>query len=291
MSTRMPRDPWLISSSDNRETEREHENEAALAEEGRFTARRSSPKRSGRRAPARTVASARRPSSAQARRPTPWVFQPREPGRRRFGAAAPTVAYPAPVELPEPAVIPAQPSDVDGDDGSAAPVVSPEGSDGVGAQAAAEPAADAPQEEPQEELLIDAREVALGSWQRVAITRYPATLPAGGGVYIVERSGRPIHVGETQSFESFWRRRFLDLYEMGWIDVGPLGAPFALSFWFAPVRPDRSAARRQVCRAIVHALFTGGSGKFLRNQEMWRASDGSSPLRIRGILPPLGGAA
>jgi hypothetical protein len=129
------------------------------------------------------------------------------------------------------------------------------------------------------------------SWQRVTITHYPpANIPGGGGLYVVERGGLPIYVGETASFQRRWRGRLDAEWQVGRIDTGALQQP--LTIWFGTLQPaaaNQPLARRGVEHAIVRTLSKGDpalASRPLRNRRSFRQFDVVAPMQIAQLLPP-----
>ena len=132
----------------------------------------------------------------------------------------------------------------------------------------------------------DGAEAEVLAWRPVEIQRHPAVLPAGGGVYVVERVGRPLFVGEAQDFGAEWRRRSSTLYELGIIDAGRLAAPFPVRIWFGLMSPRQLGRRQRVAEALSYALKAAGLGASLRQQGAAEAAM-LRPFVVRRLLPPL----
>jgi hypothetical protein len=124
------------------------------------------------------------------------------------------------------------------------------------------------------------------AWRPVDVDRYPVSLPAGGGVYVVERVGRPLFVGEAQDFGAEWSRRSRALYEVGIIDAGRLAAPFPVRIWLGFMGPRDLDRRGRVVAAILHALKAAGFAAALRQRGAFERAP-LQPLVVRRLLPPL----
>jgi hypothetical protein len=132
--------------------------------------------------------------------------------------------------------------------------------------------------------------LATLSWQKSVITSYPPlNIPSGGGVYIVEKLGAPLYVGEAESFKARWGGRLQAAYQIGMVPGQPL------TVWFGTHKPDSSLARKEaqdVRRAIEHAIIrtlikrgvvAQGS---LRNRRSFKEFDVVAPMQILKLLPP-----
>lgn len=126
------------------------------------------------------------------------------------------------------------------------------------------------------------------SWSVRKIDRHPfSTLPAGGGLYVVEEEGLPLYVGETDSFQGRWRGRLLSLYQMGLTQKGGL-LPKPITVWFGTIQPNTRQARRAVEHALIRALLLSGAvpaGR-LRNLSSIRQFRVKGGVSIQGLLPP-----
>ncbi|WP_217442323.1 hypothetical protein [Myxococcus sp. CA033] len=153
-----------------------------------------------------------------------------------------------------------------------------------------------PAEPDDEPPAPDAQEVLVSppriAWSRSRMERYPFTqLPAGGGVYVVEEDGHPLHVGETDNFQTHWRQRLTALYELGFTRRGGrLSKP--ITVWFGPLMPNSPAARARAKRALRRALTRSGvvpAGRLRdtgADPEAIEESDGRGLPSLQGLLPP-----
>jgi hypothetical protein len=126
------------------------------------------------------------------------------------------------------------------------------------------------------------------SWQKAIVRDYPPSNipPRRGGLYIVERAGYPLYVGETESFSRRWRGRLDSEWQTGRIDKGALARP--LSIWFGTLTPNEPLARKGVEHAIVRTLSKGGAvpaNEPLRNRRSFKEFDVVAPMQIRQLLP------
>jgi hypothetical protein len=124
------------------------------------------------------------------------------------------------------------------------------------------------------------------AWRPVDVDRHLPTLPAGGGVYVVERVGRPLFVGEARDFGAEWRRRSSVLSRLGLIDAGRIAAPSPVRIWFGFMRPREIDRRARVVAGILYALKAAGLGAALRQTSAPERVE-ARPLVIRRLLPPL----
>lgn len=109
------------------------------------------------------------------------------------------------------------------------------------------------------------------TWQaRRSLASFIRSPPSGGGLYVIERGGRPLYVGEASSYTSRFRKGYLQTLNA-----------FAVSFSGYNVRSARlsgsaTSARRKdaehaVVRAITHHYGARGAASPLRNRSSFRA--------------------
>lgn len=129
------------------------------------------------------------------------------------------------------------------------------------------------------------------SWSGpVAIAKHPFVAPQGGGIYIVMRAGRPMYVGETESFARRWHGRLLSAFQMG-LTTPDGRLPRPLNVYFGRMmhgknkdKQLRKAVEHVVIRTLINGKLVGP--RELRNQTSILELSVKDQVHITRILPP-----
>jgi hypothetical protein len=128
---------------------------------------------------------------------------------------------------------------------------------------------------------------AFTNWKAALFDTYPAKLPAGGGIYIVEAHGAPIYVGLARQFAHRWGGRLLSLYQMGLLGRAKAGPPFPVKVWFGTLGATDERTLRTAEHAIIRLLERGGvvARGALRNSQSVLPFRLSGLVELRNVLP------
>jgi hypothetical protein len=125
----------------------------------------------------------------------------------------------------------------------------------------------------------------------------------GGGIYIVEKNGTPIYVGEAATFRQRWLVRHEVLRQLA-VDRSPYSVRFGRITWASA--PWTGVAGSRMREAIEHTLIRmlhrGGAGRALTNGTAMRpfmvgssgialAHGGVRPRYLIGVSAPVAGQA
>jgi hypothetical protein len=191
--------------------------------------------------------------------------------------------------------VPPVPVATEPDPAASGPDASADGAEPASADAPSDSVADAgvpdgveaPPAEPQAELrAAPDGSLAITRWHRVSLGTFPAQVPKGGGLYVVERAGRPLFVGEAASFAARFARQLLEQYQLGLIPRGRLPAPFPVTVWLGQQTPNTAPARARARFELLRQLSARGLARTLRNPPVAPGAPTTPSLRIANLLPP-----